>query len=189
LSPTRDDQLEKRLCLGEQRTQRAGSKGMGFVFDRAITNGFIIEHHLVPSDVSQAVKLVKFTKVNFALGYAQEVLSSVPTLRRRSPAGLCVLQAQATNTSGLLSPASKHLQKITEHELVDMGAVARLNQRTSPAGRKKAKAKTQKGGCAYAHCTITKPKRPQLRCGPCRGGEGAFYHLPCFFACHRVTKP
>ena len=52
----------------------------------------------------------------------------MPTLRRRSPAGLCVLQAQATNTSGLLSPASKHLQKITEHELVDMGAVARAGE-------------------------------------------------------------
>jgi hypothetical protein len=162
---------------------------MGFVFDRAITNGFILEHFLVPADVSKSKKLQNFTKVNFSLGYAQEVLASVPTLRIRSPAGLCVMQAQATNSSGLLSPASSHLQKITEHELVDMGAVARELYKTTPAGRRKANARTQKGVCAYEHCNITTPKRPQERCGSCRGGRGAFYHMPCFFACHRVTKP
>ena len=161
---------------------------MGFVFDRAITNGFIIEHGLVPAEVSAAKKLKKFTKVNFALGYAQEVLSSMQTLRKRSPAALCVMLAQAGNSAELLSPASKHVQRIAEHELIDMGAVAREVATKHHATKKSAMSKTKKGECAFAGCDIEKPKRPQLRCGACRGGEGAYYHLPCFFACHRVSK-
>ena len=43
------------------------------------------------------------------------------------------------------------------------------------------------GKCNYANCDIDVPLQPQLRCGACNGGKGAYYHLPCFFATHRWT--
>ena len=64
-------------------------------------------------------------QVNFCLEWADARLRAVKPLRRRKPAALCVMQAAATNSAELLSPASKHLQQLAEHELVDMGMVAK----------------------------------------------------------------
>ena len=128
------------------------------------------------------------TQVSFNLAWADAVLLTGISLRMRKPAGLCVMQTAATNSAELLSPASKHLSRLAEHELVDMGQVARdlkEQQRGSRGPAKTKRVSTCKGVCAYAGCKIKKPKRPQLRCGACGGGGGAFYHLPCFFAVHR----
>ena len=77
-----------------------------------------------------------------------------------------------------------------EHELVDCGdAVRKLGFRTTkaPQGPKKRK-RIPNGTCNYADCPGVEgglKKTTQLRCGACKDGKGAFYHLPCFFACHR----
>ena len=101
------------------------------------------------------------------------------------------MQAAATNSAEFLSPASKRQQARAEHELVDMGQVAR-DLRAKASGsrgpKSKARLKVQCGKCAYAGCKIAKPKRSQLRCGACGGGAGRFYHLRCFFASHRCHR-
>ena len=77
-----------------------------------------------------------------------------------------------------------------EHELTDMGDVVRsLGFRTkkAPEGPKKRK-HVPNGVCNFDGCpgeAMGWAKRPQLRCGGCKGGHGAFYHLPCFFQTHR----
>ena len=52
------------------------------------------------------------------------------------------------------------------------------------------------GVCAYRDCPglcggpmARNARRTKFFCGACNGGKGAFYHLPCFNACHRITKP
>lgn len=39
--------------------------------------------------------------------------------------------------------------------------------------------------CGYSECAMELPKRSQLRCLACNDGTGAYYHLQCFFSCHR----
>ena len=54
-----------------------------------------------------------------------------------------------------------------------------------PQGPKKRK-RIPNGVCHYGDCQeITKTS--QLFCASCRGGKGAFYHLPCFHRCHRCV--
>jgi hypothetical protein len=72
------------------------------------------------------------------------------TLRKRKPAGLCVMQAGATNSVDLLSPASTRDQARAEHELVDMGAVAQTLKAQS------------RGTCGPAS-----KARPSVKCGQC----------------------
>ena len=52
---------------------------------------------------------------------------------------------------------------------------------------------TMNGICNYDGCDQAPARgghaavRPQLRCGSCKDGEGAYYHIPCFFATHRCV--
>ena len=74
-----------------------------------------------------------------------------------------------------------------------MGAVIRdagFRIRKRIEGRKKRK-RIPNGACAFDECPIrlgeatSLSKTTQLRCAACKGGKGAFFHLPCFFASHR----
>ena len=75
-----------------------------------------------------------------------------------------------------------------------MGAVTRaagFRTRKRIEGRKKRK-RIPNGACVFDECPIKLgdpdtelAKTTQLRCPSCAGGKGAFYHLPCFHACHR----
>ena len=92
-----------------------------------------------------------------------------------------------------LSPASQHVPRRAEHELVDMGKVAAeialLNRTGGSRGppKKAQRVAAQKGLCGYSECSIDKPKRPQFRCFACREGVGSYYHLQCLFSCHRSS--
>ena len=58
-------------------------------------------------------------------------------------------------------------------------------------GKKCKRVEVKRGVCAYEGCPLLcgepslLPKRSPYRCGSCAAGAGAYYHLPCFFACHR----
>ena len=78
-----------------------------------------------------------------------------------------------------------------EHELVDMGEVAQMMALKHPKRGGK-RWSTKKGKCAYAGCERRpfEPLRPQMRCGSCNKGHGAYYHRRCFFKVHRRSvKP
>ena len=90
--------------------------------------------------------------------------------------------------------ASSHVQSRTEHELVDMGKVAATladslrNAGSRGPAKQVARVKTQRGVCGLWVCRVYAmelPKRSQLRCLACNDGTGAYYHLQCFFSCHR----
>ena len=118
-------------------------------------------------------------------------------MRVRTPVAMCVAATEATNSADHLSPASAHAMRLAEHELVDMGYVTRMEGFRTKAALEgpKARKRVPNGRCNYSLC----PKKvdpqsakgrelaaePQLRCGSCKDGHGAYYHLPCFFACHR----
>ena len=105
------------------------------------------------------------------------------------------MTAGFTNASELLSPASGHIQKLAEHELCDMGGAARAAANPlSKRGPKKKNISTPRGVCGYADCpTHSKeathlPKRDRFFCAACRDGKGSYYHLQCFFKCHRCLQ-
>ena len=127
--------------------------------------------------------------------YTCDVFTNVPALRRRKPASLCIDSAAATNAAELLSPASGHVQQMAEHELVDMGSAAR--DAANPAGKRGPKTKsvsTPRGVCGFEDCPIRKgvvtalTKCAQYFCGSCKGGKDSYYHLGCFFKCHKCLK-
>lgn len=95
------------------------------------------------------------------------------------------------NSGEFLSPSSSHAQSRAEHELIDMGRVAMVIREHNRQGgsrgplKKAQRVAANKGVCAYSECGVDKPKRPQFRCGACRDGQGSYYHVQCFFACHR----
>ena len=187
-SPTDgNDQERKKLSLAERRILRYGPKSGLFAVDLAFVNGSIMEDWLAPANLS-ANQRARLTRVSFALAWASEVFDAVKPLRERSPVGMCIMDATATNSAELLSPASAHVMKRAEHELVDGSAVTRaLGFRTcaTTQGPKKRKA-VPYGVCGYGQCP--KPggvATSQLRCGSCRDGKGAYYHLACFHRCHR----
>ena len=192
-SPTDgSDQQRKKLNLASRRVLRYGMKEMLFGIDLALTNGSVVEEQLGLAASLPALEMAKRTKAKFVLGYAQEVFDSVKPMRKRMPAGMCIMQAGATNSAEYCSPASVHVQKRTEHELVDCGrAVRSLGYRTqkAPEGPKKRK-RIPNGPCEWSlerngeQCQED-TKTSQLRCGPCNGGRGAFWHLACFHATHR----
>ena len=124
--------------------------------------------------------------------WATAVLKRVKPIRKCVPAGLCVMQTVSTNSGDFLNPASAYAQRSAEHELVDMGDVAKELFK-SKKGRKKKKKKvsSKKGKCAFEGCPGHAKgwtKRPRFRCGACNSGKGAYYHIPCFFGCHRCYK-
>ena len=85
-------------------------------------------------------------QVQFVRGWTHEVLSNAKSLRCRRPASLCVMQSSGTNSADLLSPASAHVQRMAEHELVDMGAVAKDAEAASSKHRSRRKrVQTQRG--------------------------------------------
>ena len=102
-----------------------------------------------------------------------------------------MMHAGNLNADGMLNAASRHVMRDAEHELRDMGKVARALDKSYPLyGGKKHRIK-RGASCAYEGCEgpEDEPKRPQHRCGACRDGRGAFYHLPCYFKCHPQGKP
>ena len=190
-SPTDgNDQQRKKLTIAGRRTQRLGTKQMLFGLDLALTDGSIIWEDLGLAAKLPAAQQAKRTKVQFCLDYAQEVFNRVAPMRQRTPVGMCIMQAQVTNSAEYCSPASAHVMARTEHELVDMGEVTRaLGFRTCKAkkGPKKRKG-IPKGTCFYTDCPGVDgglKKTTQLRCTSCKDGKGAYYHLPCFFRTHR----
>ena len=70
---------------------------------------------------------------------------------------------------------------MNDDELFPLGKKKRAKK--APKGPK-ARKSIPNGPCHYAGCQED-TKTSQLRCNACKGGKGAFYHLPCFHASHR----
>lgn len=68
-----DDQQHKKLCISERRVVRAGTKGILWVIDRAITNAHIIEKDLAPESISAGKFKNLYTKVSFCLRWADSI--------------------------------------------------------------------------------------------------------------------
>ncbi|KAL1528350.1 hypothetical protein AB1Y20_009704 [Prymnesium parvum] len=63
------DQVRKKLSVAERRTERAGPKGIAFVFDVAFTNGSILQRMLQPEGMKRS-KLDEFNKCYFEHHYS-----------------------------------------------------------------------------------------------------------------------
>lgn len=186
-----DDQQQKKVAMAERRVVRNGTKGILWGLDRAFTNGSIMETFVAPADTRAKKQLAYFNKVRFCDRWASDVLLKSRPLRTRWPPGLCVQLSGLSNAESL-NAASQAQASITEHEPIDMSEVASKLNVTNPLyGRKRHRTKT--ATCKYDNCphkyAISKYVRAgKIRCGACGGGKGWFYHLPCFVACHRITR-
>ena len=126
-------------------------------------------------------------QVAFLSRYANAVIERVKPLRRRRSAGQLVA-AGGLPAPGMPRPDCPNQQRTAPHVLVNMGEVA------SQARKAKAEAAHRpvgqvpqvsscRGLCALDGC-LALPKRPQYRCLACNDGDGAYYHLECFFKRH-----
>ena len=102
---------------------------------------------------------------------------------------------------GSLSSSASHPSPphMAVHELVDMSLLARASLAEREARKRGPKSRTNrvsigKGKCSYVSCPAgvagySGPlvSRPTTRCIGCKGGKGAYYHLPCFFEVHSAT--
>ena len=110
--------------MAERRIKRFGLKGMMFAIDLAFTNGAILNRCLAPQVLPAKDKHL-LTKVSFLQHWAQEQFDRIAPMRRRTPAGMRILQTSALNSASHANAASAHAMQRTEHELVDMGGVVR----------------------------------------------------------------
>ena len=128
----------------------------------------------------------------FLMRYSKAVITRVKPLRRRRIVSQSVALVNPP-AAGEPQPTAYNDMFTMPHALVDMGAVA--------SEIRKAKAKAQKlpltrikrvarcnGKCAKDGCK-KQPKRTPYRCGACRGGCGAYWHLQCFFEAHPPVGP
>lgn len=58
-----NDQQHKKLNMSERRCQRAGTKGILWGLDRAMTNGHIMERYLAPASTPPHKMMTRYTKV------------------------------------------------------------------------------------------------------------------------------
>ena len=185
------DQKRKLVCLSERRCQRLGTKKMLWGVDLAITNGSIIEEEIGQAAQLEPKEQAKLTKVNFALGWAQEIFDRTKPMRQRTTPGMCIMQAQALNSSEFCTPSSAHVMARTEHELCDMGVQTRNNgfRTCKKAQGPKKRKRIPNGECCYTGCPGEEgglAKTSQLFCPSCRAdGKGGYYHLGCFHRVHR----
>lgn len=138
------------------------------------------------------------SQVAFCQKWADDILQSCKPMRQRKPAALSISNTNSTNASALCTPASSHISRLAEHELVDMSYVARAAyaQKNCRQGRRKPSRmlSVSKGTCHYQECPVLQkgykgplPKLTHYRCPSCKDGNGAFYHIGCFFHVHRCV--
>ena len=209
------DQLRRKMAMAERRTVRAGHKGIAFVFDIAFSNGAVTWRFLQPRTTPRSKLDREFTKVrsaprcapshsphsdstpntylvvhapsqvNFCLRWINETLDVAKPLRRRLSAGM-QMGVSGLFRNQLIDPSSCGEQaRRPQHELIDMHRVAaQAAQHQGGTGRVRANTSI----CAYADCR-EETKRAKYKCLQCKGGEGSFYHVSCFFKCHQCTHP
>lgn len=56
------DQARRKMAMSERRIERAGQKGMAFVFDIAFSNGAIMQRMLQPADTKIGKRLKTITQ-------------------------------------------------------------------------------------------------------------------------------
>lgn len=190
------DQARKKLSMAERRIERAGQKGMAFVFDVAFTNGSIMKKHMQPLTRMRAFE-EEHTKARFCQRWVQEVLDRGITFRRRVNDDIVshprfAMTPSLSSVQDISSSASKVSgKKEAGHVLVDLYAKAVEEQAKPKKGRPrklKPKVKFRRGHCGRrgkdgkrVPCPLHKKQgRSALFCEQCR----AFYHMPCFFEQH-----
>lgn len=193
------DQARRKLAMAERRIERAGQKGMAFVFDIAFSNGAIIQRMLQPQDTKMHTLETKYTKVKFCLRWASAVLASPSTRYRRQQRRVTSRASSRARTPSSVSPvpqksqSSEVLNMQQHHNLVDLYQEARESgesaKKVKGRPRKKKKAlQYGRGQCGevdtrgnFHKCGLKgAPKRTSYFCEHCR----KFYHLKCFFKTH-----
>lgn len=175
-----NDQARKKLNLAERRILRAGPKSILTGIDIGFVNGWTMKRMLQPASMDRKNLDRLYTKVNFMLDYASEVLSSVKPMRRRVTAAHH--EAMASPQTGVRA----HRVVGEKHKLVDMGKVAMAETQEKMKKRKRDVKRVSRcsGKCAFDRCPgAPLPKRSQLRCDKCE----KYFHLPCFFECHECS--
>lgn len=120
----------------------------------------------------------------FTLKWINETLDVMKPLRRRKTAGMH-METAGMAASELLAQSSRGEQgRLPGHELVDMGQVRKGAQALSESGTR---ARTSTSTCAYPGCPMVTgaQKRAPFKCFQCRDGKGAYFHVACFFKCHK----
>lgn len=108
------DQLRKKLCVAERRVQRAGHKGICFVFDIAFTNGSLMQRFMQPTSMRRTSLDQYYTKVLFCLRWTGVVLRSYAPFRQRCTRDLRAVNLAFTPQSssvGLLTSSSSNLSQ------------------------------------------------------------------------------
>lgn len=120
------DQARRKLAMSERRIERAGQKGMAFVFDIAFSNGAIIQRMLQPADTKLSKLETNFTKVKFCLRWASAVLTEASFSRYRRHNRRKTSRASSTGrtpSSALPSrptQSSEDMSMQQHHSLVDL---------------------------------------------------------------------
>mmetsp|Transcript_32864 Transcript_32864/g.68899 ORF Transcript_32864/g.68899 Transcript_32864/m.68899 type:complete len:217 (+) Transcript_32864:283-933(+) len=189
------DQVRKKLSVAERRTERAGPKGIAFVFDVAFTNGSILQRMLQPEGMKRS-KLDEFNKVQFCLKWASAVLcsaSSSPFRQHRFQQH----SALSSSSSGKRVPddalLSQHsaVRISANHVLVDVNLELKAVTQRQGRGRPSKKAQKRidrRGMCgsydnlgSFVQCgRANVPKRTSLFCQECK----RYFHLQCYFEHH-----
>lgn len=87
------DQLRKKLCMAERRIQRAGHKGICFVFNIAFTNGAVLHRFLQPASMKRSELDNLFNKSLFCMRWAGEILKRGQPFRKRTTRDLRTVRA------------------------------------------------------------------------------------------------
>lgn len=126
-------------------------------------------------------------QVAFCLKWVNETMAKVKPVRRRLTAGMH-REHSGLAAGELLNPSSRGEQgRRPSHTLVDMSRVAQAEQ-----ARTGKRVRVMSSFCAYDKCTAKSDykssgnqKRAPFKCFQCFDGQGAYYHVKCFFECHR----
>lgn len=201
------DQTRRKLAMAERRIERAGQKGICFVFDIAFSNGSVIQRMLQQTDGSMTMSAWEhnYNKVRFCLRWAGAVLRNAASYRARSrrvsgalrplPSSMTTPSSYPTKSSASTSTGGS--MKKEKHVLINMYEVAKAKALKRKVGRpsKKKKLIYGRGLCAgngretngnLKPCNVPGlGKRPSTFCQQCR----QYYHLQCFFKSHGYPEP
>lgn len=199
------DQARKKLSLAERRIQRAGHKGIAFVFDIAFSNGAAMQRMLQPQSMSRAQLDNKFTKVLFCQRWCNSILEQaakkpfrtyrlpVTKTHGTSPSDSLSHLRQRSTSTGRSAAAVVDMDK--QHTLIDLYKHYKGEEMEQAAVKKRGRPKNSckgmqrsRGYCGtvdelnkFQKCQRSdEAQRTPLFCQCCK----RFYHLPCFFESH-----
>ena len=199
------DQARRKMAMAERRIERAGHKGIAFVFDVLFSNGAVIKRELQPTAMKRSVLDNNFTKVSFCMNYANAVLGRGISFRKRfsAPLALAKLITSPESASSVLGKPRSYVSPphtAPPHTLVDTAAMAKAERKCAmeDAYRKRdrrgqppniGRKQPRRGLCGeydgsgkFQRCGLSGySPSSTLFCVQCK----RYFHLPCFMDCHK----